>query len=179
MSKSQIVVISILALVACSIFFVLGIALLFRVSTSQQDVSQAPSVQLVTTSTSQPASASQANAPEEGTIPAQRSGQATKDLGHKSVSFGSTQQAQELLRLIEENPGKTDYQISYQTDEDVVLFGCNFDKEVIIRIHQRSDDHGTQEVWQGYIFDRLKAASDGGSLNDTPEGKNPGTFQSF
>lgn len=101
-----------------------------------------------------------------------RSGDASKDLGQQSVSFGSINQAKELLNLINEQPGKVDYQVSYSTDEGAVLFGCNFEKDVIVRIHQDNDGGGTTESWSGYIMDRLQATADGtGSLNDTPEGK--------
>jgi len=108
-----------------------------------------------------------------------RSGEATKSLGHLPTDFGSEGQVQELLKLMEKNPGKVDYQIDYQTDVDVVLFGCNFEKDVIIRIHQGKDGHGSQEMWQGYIIERLNNAASGGSLNDTPEGKKLGTFEAF
>lgn len=109
-----------------------------------------------------------------------RSGDASKDLGQQSVSFGSTNQAKELLNLINEQSNKADYQISYNTDEGAVLFGCNFEKDVIVRIHQYSDGTGMMESWSGYILDRLQTAADGtGSLNDTPEGKILGELTDF
>jgi hypothetical protein len=110
-----------------------------------------------------------------------RSGEAKKDLGFQSGNLGgSTGQAAELLKLIEEQSGKINYELTYQTEIDTVLFACNFEKDVLVRIHQQPDDHGSQEVWQGYIMERLQNAAFGsGSLNDTPEGKIPVIRQDF
>lgn len=110
---------------------------------------------------------------------AARTGEAKKDLGVVSGSPGSANQAVEMLKLIEAQPNKSDYQLSYSTKDDTVLFGCNFEKNVIVRIHQRPDGTGSQESWQGYVLERLKAAAGGGSLNDTPEGKIEGSFEEF
>lgn len=123
-----------------------------------------------------------ATAPTSTSVPApvDRSGQASKDLGFQSGNLdGSSGQARELLKLIEEQPGKADYQIIYQTSTDTVLFACNFEKQIVFRLHQTSDNHGTQEVWEGYVLERLQAAAGGGSLNDTPEGKIPVIMTDF
>jgi len=101
-----------------------------------------------------------------------RVGEARKDLGVQSASLGSQNQARELLRLIEAQPGRVDYQITYQNEIDTVLFGCNFEKGVIVRVHQNPDGTGKQEIWSGHIMERLNTTANGtGSLNDTPEGK--------
>lgn len=113
------------------------------------------------------------------TIEATRIGQASQDLGLQSIDFNSTNQARALLDLIDQNPNQADYQITYQTDIDVVLIGANFDKDILVRLHQEPDSHGTQEIWQGYIIERLQNAAGGGSLNDTPAGKQPGSFETF
>ncbi len=76
-------------------------------------------------------------------------GEIKKDLGTKPDGFGSNQQALELIQFIKENPGKADYQISYSTGNETILFGCSFTKDAIIRIHHRKDGHGTQEMWTG------------------------------
>jgi len=102
-----------------------------------------------------------------------------QDLGYQSHAFGSQRQAITLIDLIKKHPGKNDYQIFYKTDRDVVVFGCNLKKNVIIRIHQDATGHGTQEMWSGYIMDRLNNAAGGGSLNNTPTGKIMGIHQSF
>lgn len=119
------------------------------------------------------------NQKEESSIKEIRQGEVKKDLGTKPDSFGSNQQALELIQFINENPGKADYQISYSTGNETILFGCNFTKDAIIRIHHHKDGHGTQEMWTGNLIERLNNAAGGGSLNDTPNGKNMGTFQSF
>jgi hypothetical protein len=117
--------------------------------------------------------------PSQNGTKASRQGEVKKDLGSRPYGFGSSNQAQELLNLINENQSKADYQVSYNTEDETILFGCNFNKDVIIRIHQRKDGRGTQEMWKGYIVERLDNAASGGSLNDTPVGKKAGTFQSF
>lgn len=103
----------------------------------------------------------------------------SKDLGNKGISFGSSEQAAALSSLIKENPGANRYQISYTTDLDVVIFGCDLSSDVIIRLHNKPDGHGSSETWSGDIMHRLFSAAGGGSLNDTPDGKKPGSFQSF
>lgn len=99
------------------------------------------------------------------------SGEASIQIGQQSISFGSTNQAAELLKLIEQQPGKDSYQITYSTDTDTVVFGCVFSKNIMVRMHTRHDQHGSVERWNGWILDRLITAVGGGSLNDTPVGK--------
>ncbi len=108
-----------------------------------------------------------------------RSGSTIKDLGTQSVDFGSKRQAQALLDLIDSDQSKAEYRLFYKTEVDTVVFGCDFDKDVIVRIHQRKDDHGTQEAWRGYLLERLENAAQGGSLNDTPAGKKIGIYEPF
>jgi hypothetical protein len=105
--------------------------------------------------------------------------QVSSDLGLQREGFGSSSQAQALLKLIESNPGQYGYQISYTTSSDTVVFGCDLARDSIVRIHQRPNGTGTGERWQGYARHRLQSAADGGSLNDTPAGKQPGVMQSF
>lgn len=92
---------------------------------------------------------------------------------------GSTAQSTALLNLVENNPGYTDYQVSKALADEVIVFGCNMEKMVLIRIHQRRNGTGTQEMWRDHIIYRLNASRGGGSLNDTPQGKIPGSMQSF
>jgi len=106
-------------------------------------------------------------------------GEATKNLGHRSWGFGSMNQAKALLALINSDPGKAKYQIMYQTDVDTVIFGCDLNKEVLIRLHQKKNGRGTHETWKGYIMERLAAGAAGGSLNDTPMGKMPASRHYF
>lgn len=107
------------------------------------------------------------------------SGEATVDLGRKSLSFGSAEQARALLGLMERQPGKASYQITYQTSGDVVIFGLDRNKDTIARLHQRMNGTGTGERWTGHVDHRLHSAASGGSLNDTPGGKSPGTIERF
>ena len=104
---------------------------------------------------------------------------ATSYLGEQSFAFGSHNQALALLQLMENVPDANEYQISYQTGSEIVLFGCDVSKNVLIRMHNRQDGHGTAESWAGHIRHRLESAAAGGSLNDTPAGKAPGTFNTF
>jgi len=111
-------------------------------------------------------------------IKPKRSGEAHKNLGTQSYSYGSQNQAKEFLRLMKEKPNRSEYQIQYTTEEDSVLLACNFKKDVLVRIHQR-EKGGTQEIWHGYIEERITNAAQGKSLNDTPVGKKYGSMQSF
>lgn len=114
--------------------------------------------------------------PEPPLIP---KGEININLGRRGWGFGSTGQAKELLAVIKKYPKKASYTITYQTDVDTVVFGCDFNKDAIVRIHQDYKGGGTGESWKGYVMDRLKNASKGGSLNDTPEGKIQGTMKGF
>lgn len=100
-------------------------------------------------------------------------------LGKRSVSFGSSEQATALLSLMGQQPNKNEYQISYETEADTVIFGCSLVNDTIARIHQRRDGTGTAEKWTGSVKFRLQTAAKGGSLNDTDKGKIPGSFSSF
>lgn len=106
-------------------------------------------------------------------------GEVKKDLGVQSFGFGSHNQAKELQALIKANPNKAEYQIFYTTDVDLVMLGCDFNKDILWRAHKKNDGSGTKEVWKGYVSARLKNGAKGGSLNDTPAGKLFGTYESF
>ena len=108
-----------------------------------------------------------------------RSGEAKIDIGTRSVGYGTVGQAKELLATIKKHPNKSVYQISYRTSADTLVFGCDFAKDTITRVHYYKDGRRIREAWQGFILDRLKNGADGGSLNDTPRGKSQGTFESF
>jgi hypothetical protein len=106
-------------------------------------------------------------------------GKVSKDLGQKGLGFGSRGQSQELLELMRAVPNKTGYAVTYRTDVDTVTFEFDLSRNVLTRIHRYKDGRGKQEVWSGHVVECLKSASAGGSLNDTPDGKEPGAFQSF
>lgn len=108
-----------------------------------------------------------------------RSGKSDIVLGRRPIDFGTRGQAQELLALMDRQPRLAGYSVAYETDVDGVAFGCDFTKDVIIRVHTTRDGHGTGERWSGSIEYRLRSAASGGSLNDTPNGKSFGTFESF
>jgi len=113
-------------------------------------------------------------APVQVTAPStavSRSGQVDIDLGTRPFDFGSQGQARELLALIERQPGKNGYSITYRTTADVVVFGCDFAKDVLIRVHREPTGRGKGETWDGYILERLRSGAAVGSLNDTPAGK--------
>lgn len=158
----------VIALVACAVCFCGTTTLLVFLNPTNQRVYQNILADL-----------NEGPARDTPTLAIVRSGEARRDLGQQPVDFGSVDQARELLSLIEEESNRADYQIVYQTEDDAVVFGCNFEEDVIVRIHQRPDGSGSQEAWQGYIMERLTSAASGGSLNDTPEGEIFGTFESF
>ena len=108
-----------------------------------------------------------------------RSGKHTSDYGTISDPPGSAWQASTLLSEINANPGKNEYQITYKDKSGPVVFGCLFDKNVIIRMTSKPGGHGTAERWSGDINFRLSSAASGGSLNDTSRGKIMGSFQTF
>lgn len=91
-----------------------------------------------------------------------RTGDITQNIGHQDINFGSMNQATNLLELINEIPNKANYQILYTTGSDSVVFGCDFNRKLIVRIHHQQNGHGSQEAWAGFIIDRLKSASNGG-----------------
>jgi hypothetical protein len=103
----------------------------------------------------------------------------TSKLGRKEAGFGPTQQAAALRQLIEANPGAAQYRITYYTDSDVVVFGCNLEKDIVLRIHSDLDGHGISEEWAGHSLYRIHDAAAGGSLENTPEGRSPGTTEQF
>ncbi|KAB2889570.1 MAG: hypothetical protein F9K32_12225 [Desulfobulbaceae bacterium] len=103
----------------------------------------------------------------------------TLKLGKQGTDFGEAQQAAALLRLIEANPGSAQYRITYYTDSDVIVFGCNLEKDILLRFHSDLAGHGTSEEWNGHILYRIKDAAAGGSLDNTPEGKLTGTVEQF
>ena len=99
-------------------------------------------------------------------------------LGHLS-GLDSRGQASKILSMMQQHPDRSGYTISYSTAADTVVFGCDIRKRAIVRIHQRPNGTGTAETWNGYVVDRLQSAAAGGSLNDTPTGKSPGTLKPF
>lgn len=98
------------------------------------------------------------------------------DLGSLPTTFGSANQARELLKLIDQNPSAKFFIICYSTPEDIVTVAANTSSRSITRTHKKHSGKTTTETWEGYYAERLIAAASGGSLNDTPSGKRPGTF---
>lgn len=104
-------------------------------------------------------------------------GQAKKDIGPLPSCTGAVTQAKAMLELMAEEQGKNEYQIYYKTEADEVTFTINMNEEKIIRLHKWSNEYSTLEQWQGYVMERLSSAAAGESLNTTPVGPVPGTFQ--
>ena len=102
-----------------------------------------------------------------------------KDLGVRNPSFGSMGQSIELLKLIKSTPHQFQYEISYKTEVDTVLFGCDLGHDTVTRIHKQKNGTGTAEKWQGDAMFRLQSAAKGGTLNDTKSGKSAGTIVNF
>lgn len=109
----------------------------------------------------------------------QASAQAAKNLGRKPDGFGSSAQALALIDLIALNPNHSTYQIAYKTSTDVVVFECDFNRDIITRTSKKSKGRSTIEQWSGQASERLRHAANGGSLDDTPKGHIPGTIRYF
>lgn len=108
-----------------------------------------------------------------------RSGKIEKNYGFQSESAGTKKQSRWLLDEIGKNPDKNEYKIFYNTNDEIIIFGCDFGRDIIIRMKTRPNGHGTAEKWAGDIMYRLQTATVNGSLNDTVNGKSYGTFDSF
>ena len=106
-------------------------------------------------------------------------GESLVDLGQRPATYGPSEQARDLLAAIAAAPGRARYTVTYHTDEGTVVFECDVAQDLLVRVHRRSDGHGTAEVWMGYVLDRLQNAAVGASLNDTPAGEMVGTFEMF
>lgn len=103
----------------------------------------------------------------------------TRHLGRQPSTFGTQAQSLALLALMREQPGDNRYQIDYTTEIDAVVVGCDLSNQTLARIHNRPDGHGTAEKWSGHVLYRLQQGVDGESLNTTPQGKSPASYQSF
>ncbi len=91
----------------------------------------------------------------------------------------SPTQAALLLKLIEQYPQKSDYRITVENNGIISIFGYETSSATLKRLNQYPSGSGNVETWKYYVMDRLKNATAGGSLNDTPEGKLPGTYRNF
>jgi len=105
--------------------------------------------------------------PEIPAAPPQKPGQV------KAADPQTAAQARSLLEFIEANPGRGRYTITKRTEQGVVVLGCDFDREVLSRVLQKADGSQIQEVWRGFIMERLQGATSGKSLDHTPEGLKP------
>lgn len=101
-----------------------------------------------------------------------RTGKAKKHLGYiakaAGVAYGYERDAQELLDLIEERPGKATYIVSYTTEDVAVVFACELNEGLLVRVEKDFHGERREEEWRGYVIDRLESAAEGGSLNDSP-----------
>ena len=84
-----------------------------------------------------------------------------------------------LLQLMADEPGRTEYQIIFDVPGEITVFGCDLELERLVRVHQRPSGRGSQEVWTGYVMERLHAGATGDTLNTTPAGKIFGTHETF
>jgi hypothetical protein len=99
-------------------------------------------------------------------------GGAIKKLGNQGMELGLRDLSQQLINLMNVEPNKTSYQINYTTaEEDLVDFGYDLKKQTLVWMLSTKDGHLRLKAWTGHIQYRLIAASNGRSLNDTPDGK--------
>ena len=89
---------------------------------------------------------------------------------------GTQEEAEKLVNLILAHPNRSSYQLTLEHRFETTLLECNLEDEILHRAHIRPGKKITHEFWEGYVMPRLHTAAMGGSLNDTPNGKIPGSF---
>lgn len=105
----------------------------------------------------------------------------TKDLGDFQGYMGESmeqKQAQNLLALVNSQPGKERYTITYKIGRTRYTFIIDFRDDALMRL-EKTGSHGKNEYWTGYPMERLKSAAEGGSLAETPEGRSPARVYEF
>lgn len=92
---------------------------------------------------------------------------------------GTVGEAAQLLELMANEPGHGRYTLTFSVPGEIIVFGCDLNRQRLVRIHQRPGDHGSREMWTDYIVERLQDAARGKSLNYTPAGNLPGSHDTF
>jgi hypothetical protein len=100
-------------------------------------------------------------------------GGAKKKLGNQGMELGLRDLSQKLIDFMNEKPKKTSYLITYTTaEDDRVEFVYDLKEQTLLwMLSSKGGRHPRLKVWTGNIQYRLIAASEGRSLNDTPDGK--------
>lgn len=99
-------------------------------------------------------------------------GGAGKELGNQGMELGFRDLSQRLLTIMNAEPNKPSYRITYTTSEDDrIVFGYDLNKQILLWMLSTDDGPPKYKAWTGHIQYRLIAASNGRSLNDTPDGK--------
>ncbi len=104
---------------------------------------------------------------------------ASGDFGTVDEFYGSGIQARALLGLMEAKPDRRLYVVSFTHQGEQTIVAYLVDADELYRTHLRPGGRGTEELWRGWVVSRLRSAEQGGSLNDTPEGRVPGGFATF
>ncbi|MFW5734231.1 MAG: hypothetical protein ACOCWR_04135 [Oceanidesulfovibrio sp.] len=99
----------------------------------------------------------------------------TRDLGDFQGYMGESmeqKQARDLLDLVYSQPGKDRYTITYMIGRTRHTFIADLRDDALMRL-EKTGPHGKNEYWVGYSMERLENAAEGGSLAETPEGRDP------
>lgn len=120
--------------------------------------------------------AEQSVLPTHHAPPLPHAGETAQEILAVDDAYGSEMQVRYLLALRDKRPGYGTYEITLiSRDAEKTEMIWDVRQDFLIRKHE-NNGRGTAESWTGYVEYRLQAAQTGGSLNDTPLGKIPGTF---
>ncbi|GAB7079748.1 hypothetical protein [Megalodesulfovibrio paquesii] len=107
--------------------------------------------------------------PAKSTAPA---ADAPPSPGLQTASDGlwpQTEQAKDILKLIQANPSQGRYTITKKLPDSVVLFGVDLDVQSIYRIERFTNGTESRDSWLGNTKFRLESAAQGGTLADVPK----------
>jgi len=89
-----------------------------------------------------------------------RSGTHAVYLGPRSRMFGSQDQAQYMVKMIEEKPHKRVYELSWLSNESKIVLSFDVVGMQLVRVHEGY----SREVWQNFTPERLEQAAMGGGF---------------
>lgn len=89
------------------------------------------------------------------------------------MELGFRDLSQELINFMKVKPNKASYLVTYTTaEDDRIEFVYDLNAQTLLwMLSPKGEHHPRLKVWTGNIQYRLNAASEGRSLNDTPDGK--------
>jgi hypothetical protein len=94
-----------------------------------------------------------------------RSGTHAVYLGPRSRMFGSQDQAQYMVKMMEEKPHKRVYELSWLSNEAKIVLSFDVVGMQLVRVHEGY----SREVWQNFTPERLKQAAMGGGFGGSAD----------